>query len=686
MIFLTPLGFLGLLGVVALIIIYLIKPNYQQKFVSSTYVWKISLRYRRKRLPVSRLRNLLLIICQILILLSLAALLTGPALKIVNANENEVVAIIDSSASMRVKVDGKTRYQRAVENVITLGNAAFDKGGMVSVIIADAEPSYLIEEFSQTDRASFNDVLNKLIENDTDCSYSESDINKAVDLTENVLDRNPEAAVYVYTDATYLNTPERVNLVNVTTEEEWNAAILDAYTELDENFYDIVLEVACYGSLNRTLDVNVIVRNANAEYKDQVTVDVPFVVTVNCTPGQPKKIKIVRQEPTVEDMEEGVEYLLYKDVLGSVYENGFFSYQNIEFSIDTTGGDKDSFDLDNYFYVYGGLKDKIRVLYSSSRPNTFYYNVILTLRNNLADKWDIEFKELKFKAIYNGNGEEIEPDADAKNKLFNGFLEGYDFYIFENVIPDELPIDGVVFVLNPLSAPEDIELKREALINYKGDPLPLSVADDGVGHPILTNVVAENITVNRIVKVTPESNSGYKTLLMCDDNPVLLVKDDKYVKIAVLAFSVHWSNQVIDPGFPLMIYHMFDYFFPQMVDKNLFTVEDVIRLNSVSEKISVTDTTGKTTEYSEKAVNLTAGLPGGYVVEQTSYFGRTFSERIFVRISAKESDIFCREDILNDPYGQRESGDSFMLYAVYIAAALVTLLFAEWLLHLRDNA
>lgn len=681
---LTPLGLLGLLGVVALIVIYLIKPNYQQKFVSSTYVWKLSLRYRKKKLPVSKLRNWLLIICQILILLSLAALLTGPAMKISNSNENEVVVIIDSSASMRVKTDGKSRYQRAVEGVIELGNSAFDKGGMVSVIIADVDSSYLLEGVTQDDRETFNDVLNNLIENDT-CSYSESDINKAMDITDSVLDRNPAAAVYVYTDTTYLNTPETVKLVNVTTEEEWNAAILDAYAELDENFYDIVLEVACYGK-STSIDVNVIVRNANADYKDEVTADIPFVVSVNCVDGQPKKIKIVRQEPALEDMEDGVEYLLYSEVLGTVYENGFFSYQNIEFSIDSVGGDKDSFDLDNNFYVYGGLKDKVRVLYSSSRPNTFYYNVMLTLRNNLADKWDIEYNELKFKATYNDNKEEIEPGADEKKKLFNGFLEGYDFYIFENVIPDELPIDGVVFIVNPLSVPEDAELKWETSINYKGDPLPLSIADDGVGHPILANVTAENITVNRIVKVTPESNSGYKTLLMCDGNPVLLVKDDKYVKVAVLAFSVHWSNQVIDPGFPLMMYHMFDYFFPQMVTKNLFTVEDVIKINSMSENVSVMDSAGKKTEYSEKSFNFTAGMPGGYVVEQTTYFGRTFSERVYVRISAKESDIFYQDDILTDPYGQRETGDTYQMFAVYIAAALVAILFAEWLLQLRDNA
>lgn len=678
MTFLTPLGFLGLLGVVALIVIYLIRPNYQQKFISSTYVWKISLRYRKKRLPVSRLRNLLLIICQVLILLSLAALLTGPAQKIINSNENEVIAIIDSSASMRVKTDGKSRYQRAVEQVIELGNSAFEKGGMVSVIIADGEPSYLLEEFTKDDSKAFNDALNKLIENDTECSYTESDVNKAMDLTDSVLSRNPEAAVYVYTDTTYLNTPEKVNLVNVTSEEEWNAAILDAYAELDENFYDIVLEVACYGK-STTIDVNIAVRNVNADSRNEVTSDVSFVVSINCIDGQPKKVKIVRQEPSVEDMEDGVEYLLYSEVLGTVYENGFFSYQNIEFSIDTTGGDRDSFDLDNNFYVYGGIKEKVRVLYSSSLPNPFYYNVMLTLRNNLSDLWDIEYNELKLE-----DKDYTEAEEEA---AFDGYLQGYDFYVFEHKIPKTLPTDGVVFIVDPNSAPdsEDAGFQINATLTYRGDPLPLSVTEEGAGHPILTNVNAGNITVNRIVEIT-NYNPGYKVLLTCDEKPVLLVKDEKDVKVAILAFSVHWSNQVIDPGFPLMMYHMFDYFFPQMIEKNLFTVDEVVKVNSVSEKISVMNSTGKTTEYSDKTFSFTADLPGGYIVEQTSYFGRTFSERVYVRISANESNIFYQDDILNDPYKQREAGDSYQMFAVYIAAALVALLFAEWLLQLRDNA
>ena len=73
---LLPLGLLGLLSLAVLLIIYLLKPNYQQKMISSTFVWKLSLKYRKRKIPVSKLRNILLILCQVLVL-SLAAFIDG---------------------------------------------------------------------------------------------------------------------------------------------------------------------------------------------------------------------------------------------------------------------------------------------------------------------------------------------------------------------------------------------------------------------------------------------------------------------------------------------------------------------------------------------------------------------------------------------------------------------------------
>ena len=75
---LTPLGFLGFIGLLILLLIYILKPNYQIKFISTTHVWRLSLKYRKKKLPISKLRNMLLILCQILIISACAFILAQP--------------------------------------------------------------------------------------------------------------------------------------------------------------------------------------------------------------------------------------------------------------------------------------------------------------------------------------------------------------------------------------------------------------------------------------------------------------------------------------------------------------------------------------------------------------------------------------------------------------------------------
>ena len=46
--FMIPLGFIAILSVVILVVIYLIKPSYKSKTLPSTYIWKESLKYRKK--------------------------------------------------------------------------------------------------------------------------------------------------------------------------------------------------------------------------------------------------------------------------------------------------------------------------------------------------------------------------------------------------------------------------------------------------------------------------------------------------------------------------------------------------------------------------------------------------------------------------------------------------------------
>src|SRR5690554_2463334 len=101
--FLAPLGLLGLLSIIALIIIYILKPKYQDRQVSSSFIWKLSLKYKRKKMPFEWLKSSLLLILQVLILLIITAILTKPHYAL-STNTGEKVVILDTSASMMAVV------------------------------------------------------------------------------------------------------------------------------------------------------------------------------------------------------------------------------------------------------------------------------------------------------------------------------------------------------------------------------------------------------------------------------------------------------------------------------------------------------------------------------------------------------------------------------------------------------
>ena len=247
---LAPLGLLGLLSIVALIIIYIIKPNYQQKFISTTFIWKLSLKYRRKRIPTSRLRNIILIICQILILTIATLIMTWPSVVTVNTNasDNEAIIILDASASMRTFDDKNvTRFERAVNEIDRLVEETEKNNGVISLIYADDDPDSSFERVSGDGAEDLKRTLSGYIEGSDDilCTYGTADIDKALELCEKVLLINPSAKIYLFTDKTYAYAPEDVTVVNVNDGSEYNIAILDAYAEREDNYYYVSVDVAC---------------------------------------------------------------------------------------------------------------------------------------------------------------------------------------------------------------------------------------------------------------------------------------------------------------------------------------------------------------------------------------------------------------------------------------------------------
>lgn len=644
---LAPLGFLGLLGIAVLILIYLLKPNFQQKIVSSTYVWKLSLKYRKKKLPINRFRNILIFICQLLIITSCAFILAQPAvLAELPPEQVEKIAIIDASANMQAKSNNETRFERAVSQVERLADEVYNQNGLLTVILADTDASFLVQRAGAEMRGDVLDRLGELVlPTDSKCSYGSADVDGAMALAEEILQENAKAEVLFYTGTSYIFTGD-VTVRDVSQGGEWNAAILDCRTVYEENSYTVEVDVACYG------------RNSNLELKGTVygvsdltggTKNLALDASVRCDDDA---VKTVVFGPTnLEPENENVIFIATDEPIAD--------FEHIAFRVD----ESDSCDFDNWFYVYGGQPPVLRVQYYSSRPNNFFAGAMMAVRDVLASRWDIDYDEVRTKNI-----------ADAA-------IEGYDLYIFEHEAPEVLPEDGVVLLADPDYGSENSGLYLgesvggvESLLLAAGQP-----------HPITKNLAIENMTVYTYRRLT--GYDGYEPLVYCAGDPVILAKNEPDSKVFAMMFSLNYSNLPILFDFPLMISNLINYYMPSTLSEHVFRVGEEVAFNARGRNVRFTATNYEL-DYMPETVPGTF-VPqnyGPHTVAQTLMGpdGREVSEQFFVQVPPEESNIVREYDELVQPLVLEKPGPENLDLIIYFAAALVALLFAEWWLQSRE--
>ena len=628
---LTPLGFLGLLGIVALIIIYLLKPNYQKKMVSSTFVWKLSLKYRKKKIPISKFRNLLILICQILIISLCAFLLAQPVIKSNDASlRTEKIAIIDASASMLATYEDETRFERAVAEVKKLVTEVEEMDGVLTVIIAGKEASVLTSRATAENFPRLRTELDSLVDPDEfQCTYGVADVEGAMALAQNLMEDNPDIELLYYTGTDYVDKGI-VTVKDVSMEGEWNASILDCREILGENYYTFSVDVASYGQ-NGNVTVYCDVYGANEEGRT-VSMSMP----VRCDSD---KVQTV-------------------DFNTTNFDIPVYSYDYVYVHLE----EDDSFTYDNSFYLYGGKKQTVRVQYCSSVPNAFVSGTLMGMRDTLRTRWDIELTEIR-----------LDPESKTPPEFTTA---GFDFYIFEHMMPKELPVDGAVLLINPDSAPLGAEITLGAA--QKGD---FTLAP-GETHAVTNYVAPENIGLTEYRRVVNHADS-YTPLAFCGGDPVLLVRNDINIKTAVMAFSLNKANLAVEVSFPVLMYNLFNYFMPSTLTDFVVDVDETIALNARSAELRLSGPI-ESELLTTFPTKLSFSVPGIYTLSQIPLSGIEVIESFYVKIATEECNIVRTVDELANPYIQRQAEDLDIDLLIYFASALVALLFIEWWLQSHD--
>lgn len=636
MTWLLPLGFLGLLGIVVLIIIYIIKPNYQNKFVSSTFVWKLSLKYKKKRIPINRLRSLLMLLCQILIITACALILAKPVIAAEKVQtKSEKILIIDASASMLVARDSETRFERAVAQAKTEAESVLTGNGSVTVILAGETAELLVQRAGTDMREEVLDKLDGLVEGSLQCSYSDADIDGALELAEQVLLEEPESQVLLYSGMSYYSSANDITVVNVAQDGEWNAAILDVTVEKEDNYCTFIVTVASYG-IPAKMTLHCDVHNANGAGETFT-----MKTSVECDGTSAKEISF----KTVNDATEGVE----------TYEYAYIYLT----ALNSDDGVDDWFTYDNYSYVYGE-KATVKVQYYSNAPNSFFYAILTALRSEWKN-WNLEVTEVR-----TGGTPE---------------LTGYDFYIFEHHMPEAIPTDGIVMLVDVDAAPLNAGFVLGSTLNG------VFTLASGESHPIMDNVTAENIMITQYTRIVNYDDS-YTPLMYCGGDPVFLVRNEPTSKVAIFSINaINRSDFAMLLEFPRMMVNMFNYFLPSTISDTLVEVGEEVTLNARAEALKISysnrDNKTETIQLDTFPSTLKLTVPGIYTITQTLLSGETLIENFYVKISAVQSDIF-QEVELNTLYREEAEEEEDYDLLVYFAAALVALLFLEWWLQSRE--
>lgn len=630
-----PLGLLGLIAIALLILIYVFKPKYQEKKVSSTYIWKLSLKYTKRKVPFQWLKSSVLLIIQILILAVIAFSMAGPQI-VLASKSGEKIVILDASASMTAEYNGKSRFERAKSEIYSMIDETTASSHKISIILAGEKASYVV---SRTDSAIF--AKQKLFE--AECSLLSADIPDAMEHASTLLGENPDADVYFFTDSDYADSG-KVNVINVA-DSEWNAAVLNFYAKRENGKYVFTAEIASFGK--------------SAEIAVNLKIDGKAHLPKLAECKENETIKIVWDDLDIS------------------------TYGKAEIHI----GADDSFAYDNDFYIYSDNNElfKVQFIVQSDDVDPKLDFLYSALRST---------EKLQITTIrYSTN-----PEADIKNTAEEK-SSGFDLYVYDNYVPEVLPKDGTAWLINPPEKlPASLELtvrgKRKADLQLTSSGTNSEVAQAILNGPVKVKVTEYTritdywqagyesiLSIDNDPALLVRNNGGLKTVVMpfnVHKSDLPIVPQFPLFINALCDYSMAYTleNTLYEIGDTIKI--------NAKADTASMSVKT--ELNGAEREIY-----SSSPEQAVETVEIKAESAGLYTVSQLMNSGRETEVGFFVRVSESESLFNQTQATLVNPVTHTVNGTDTNVknntsdITVYFIGALLLLLCIEWGLQYREQ-
>ena len=679
---LQKMGLLGLLAIPIIILIYLLKSKYTQKPVSSTYVWKRSLKYIKTRLPINFTVSLLLILQILMVVLASLALArpTAPSFF-----AKDTIIILDSSASMQTVTEGgKTRYELAVEQIQKEADSAGETN-KITLIIAGPDAEVVAERV--TTKTEITGALSEQT-----CSNTVPDIQGALTLANtSVREKNPEARIMLFTDKKY--EPEGIEVVDVSKDTDTNIAITTLTDSLTGGKYIFNATLNNYGTKEQSVTVKFLIdREFDGVYSPTETRRNTYVLA----PDSKKVVTFSNSETNV--LPDNLFFQIDK----------FNDYECVKIEIESAD---DGLPIDNSRTIYAKAEKRVKILIVSK-----YVVMMKTPEGEeIADQNASTFLVMAMRTI----GYTLSNKTDIKNDLSKvnngGAIEGYDLYIFDGVVPEVLPTDGAVWFIDPPNdPPKETGLKLSGLesIEVTGNMKPFyftpDVATETDAYKTLTkNIGGQNgqrklavgkfrpVEIYKDPKYEYKNEFSYESIFVCEGNKmnetVLLAGKVGTVRVICLSLDLHKTNIVVNIDFPLLLQNMMEYSLPNEVSERSYEVGQTVKFNAPvgSKTINFMHNGNVLNSMDAQDAEFLLDQIGDYSIEviyedekvKNSYYMLPTS------IPTDESDIVVNAgiivplEILNP---KAEDVEPMEIWP-YLAMALLALAIIEWGVYYRDE-
>ncbi|GMQ61820.1 vWA domain-containing protein [Vallitalea maricola] len=231
--FSNPYALWGLLLIPLVILMYILRQNFEQKEISSIFLWELASKEDEVNTPWQKLKKNILMILQIIVIIIITLALANPYLYKKQETNNVQLIVIDTSASMNAEYkDGETRLDYAKEMAKEKIDGLLD-GTPVTIITIGNDVNINVSN------AVSKDTIKKSI-NNINPTYGSMKIDDNIDFIFSIAKSYEDYEISIISDEIHNNDNVHNYLVQ---SEGSNVSIDNISTFFSEGSYEVLAKV-----------------------------------------------------------------------------------------------------------------------------------------------------------------------------------------------------------------------------------------------------------------------------------------------------------------------------------------------------------------------------------------------------------------------------------------------------------